>query len=257
MISKESALNVPSVTRIGTRTVTRAVAHTVTRTGRVAPFRAAALFATWLMAVPVFAQDPGAGTAGAAASAEASPSPSSPSSGATVTPPGEAEPSAAVPEVPAPTSSATSPAPEAPAPAAAPTPNVMPTPAKAERHADRPLTTGTVRLLEQYYEAGVGFGTNGPLGAKGMDSSIGLTSVRVAENYGNLARLTVGLVVAMGQSDSQYVGSTHGYNYRIDYYRPLTSGERAAQAEELESALEGNYVMDLTVYTGRPVRCQK
>ncbi|MDX2056044.1 MAG: hypothetical protein SFV15_26820 [Polyangiaceae bacterium] len=185
-------------------------------------------------------------------------SPGAPAPGATDAAPAPAgTDSSAAPVVPAPSapepSAATAaPAPEAAAPVKAKEPTPPATPpasADSDKSDSKPLTTGTVRLLEHFYEGGIGYGFNGPLAAEGMDGSIGLTSVRVAENYGNLARLTVGMLVAMGQSDSAYVGSTYGYNYRIDYYRPLTDAERAAQAEQLSDALSGNYVMDLAVYT--------
>ncbi len=95
---------------------------------------------------------------------------------------------------------------------------------------------------------GLGYGFNGPLAASGMTQSVGLTSVRVMENYGYLARLTVGTLVAMTQRDKEYVGSTYGYDYRIDYYRSLTPEEQAAQARALDDALSGNYIMELSVY---------
>jgi hypothetical protein len=111
------------------------------------------------------------------------------------------------------------------------------------------VTTGTARYAQPYYEVGIGYGVNGPLATYGALANIPLTGLRMAENFGYVARMLVGTLVAMGQSDSQYVGSTYGYNYRIDYYRPLTAAEKAAQAEQLQAALEGNYVMELTVYT--------
>jgi len=48
--------------------------------------------------------------------------------------------------------------------------------------------------------------------------------------------------------DRKYVGSSYGYNYRVDYYRSLSPEERAAQQAQLKEALEGNYIMELMVY---------
>jgi hypothetical protein len=76
--------------------------------------------------------------------------------------------------------------------------------------------------------------------------------VRVFEHHGYIARFFMGLLVALGQSNSRYVGSSYStdgrYVYRTDYYRPLTAGERAAQAQALSDAVGGKYSAEFVYY---------
>ncbi|MFI5301072.1 MAG: hypothetical protein ACHREM_23560 [Polyangiales bacterium] len=117
-----------------------------------------------------------------------------------------------------------------------------------------PLTTGTRRLAERFYELGMFTGLGGPLQTGGIaGGSIGLTGIQVLENHGYISKFTIAMLIAMGQPRANYVGSTTtysgGYVYRTDYYTPLTDAQRAAQAEQIAGAINGEYVMELKVYT--------
>lgn len=119
---------------------------------------------------------------------------------------------------------------------------------------DEPLVTGTARLADRFYEGGPFVGSGGPLAVSGLTSSVGLTGVRVLENHGYISKFTIAMLMAMGQSNGRYVGSTYhrdsrGNTWRTDYYRPLTAAERRAQQEAMRAAISAEYVMELNVYT--------
>ncbi len=114
---------------------------------------------------------------------------------------------------------------------------------------ETPLFTGTGRLAERFYEIAPFYGMGDVLAVNGLNSPVGSTGIRVLENHGYLSKILIGTLMAMGQSDRKYVGSTYGYNYRIDYYRSLTPEERRAQAEAMKAAINSEYVMELAVHT--------
>lgn len=142
-----------------------------------------------------------------------------------------------------------------PAPVAAPTPAPPPKPAappaKEAESSGTPLFTGTARFADPYYEVGV-VGGSGGLVYSAATKTPTLTGVRVFEHHGYIARAFMGLLVALGQSNSRYVGSSYStdgrYVYRTDYYRPLTAGERAAQAQALSDAVGGKYSAEFVYY---------
>ena len=109
---------------------------------------------------------------------------------------------------------------------------------------ERPWTTGSALLGKPYYEASLGFGLNGPLGAEGELSSIGVTSVRVLENHGYLARITLWTLLAMAQA----MGRTNCYGGRC-YTREPTPEEREREEAALQATFAGRYLMELTVYS--------
>ena len=150
---------------------------------------------------------------------------------------------------------AVTPAPAAttPAPAAAlPLTKVTTKVTEEDEPAGEPLWTGTARFADRYYELGVTAGRGGLLFAKGA-STPGLTGIRVLEHHGYISKAAVTIAVALGQSNSRYAGSSYhssgGYNYRVDYYRPLTGAERQAQAQMLSDAISGEYTTELTYYS--------
>ncbi len=125
-------------------------------------------------------------------------------------------------------------------------------PAKTEESSQgTPLFTGTARFADPYYEVGV-VGGSGGLVYSAATKTPTLTGVRVFEHHGYIARAFMGLLVALGQSNSRYVGSSYStdgrYVYRTDYYRPLTAGERAAQAQALSDAVGGKYSAEFVYY---------
>jgi hypothetical protein len=110
---------------------------------------------------------------------------------------------------------------------------------------NRPWTTGTARLAEPYYEAGLVWGQNGPLGSSGQLGYLGLTGVRVLENYGYLARYTVGMLLALLQGMSRTSCGPGGHCYT----RPVSDAEAERDYQALKAAVSGDYIMELTVYT--------
>ncbi|MFI5296714.1 MAG: hypothetical protein ACHREM_01340 [Polyangiales bacterium] len=93
----------------------------------------------------------------------------------------------------------------------------------------RPLTTGTRRLSDRFYEVGFFAGVGGPLQMGGIaGSGIGMTGVQVLENHGYLSKFTIAALVAMA----------HGQ-----------IGGGANSKEDMDTALKGNYLMEVRVYT--------
>jgi len=78
--------------------------------------------------------------------------------------------------------------------------------------------------------------------------------VRVLENHGYISKFTIAMLMAMGQGNSRYVGSTYhkdsaGNTWRTDYYRPLTPAEREANARAMQAAISAEYIMEMAVYS--------
>jgi hypothetical protein len=110
---------------------------------------------------------------------------------------------------------------------------------------EHPWTTGTALLGKPYYEVGLGFGLNGPVGAKSELAGIGLTSVRVLENHGYLARITLWTLLAVLQG----MGRTSCGPRGVCYTRPVSAEEQARDEAALQAAFAGRYLMELTVYS--------
>lgn len=131
-------------------------------------------------------------------------------------------------------------------------------PSQARRsHGERsaPFWTGTARYAGRYYEAGVVAGPAGGLLFAGGAEPVGLTGIRVLEHHGYISKVFVAALMAMGQSDRHYEGSTYtdrgSYVVRTDYYRALTPAERAAQQQQIADAAHGQYTTEVVVYTRR------
>lgn len=131
-----------------------------------------------------------------------------------------------------------------------------PSPSHKDHSSDErgaPLWTGTARFADRYYETGVVAGPAGGLLFAGGAESVGLTGIRVLEHHGYISKILTTALVAMGQSDRHYEGSTYtdygNYVVRTDYYRDLTPSERAAQQEQLAAAAAGQYTTEVIVYT--------
>lgn len=129
-----------------------------------------------------------------------------------------------------------------------------PAPKKDAGEYEEPWVTGTARLADRFYEGGWFVGSGGPLAVAGLASPVALGGVRVLENHGYLSKFTIAMLIAMGQSNGRYVGSTYhtdtaGNTWRTDYYRPLTPAEREANARAMNAAISAEYVMELAVYS--------
>jgi hypothetical protein len=83
-----------------------------------------------------------------------------------------------------------------------------------------------------------------------------LSGIRIHERNGIGGKLVAGTIVAlalaMGSSNKEYMGSTYGRGYRIDYYRMKTpaelEAERRARAAAIDATLKNDYQMDLQIY---------
>ncbi len=119
-----------------------------------------------------------------------------------------------------------------------------------------PITTlGTERFRGRFYEAGLVGGLGGPLAAPGLAAPVGLSGVHILESRGYVTKFTLGLLasVAVGMAgDKVHTGSKTedygSYSVRTDYYRTLTSDERAARNALPGEVFGEDYAMELTVY---------
>jgi hypothetical protein len=83
-----------------------------------------------------------------------------------------------------------------------------------------------------------------------------MVGLRIHERNGIAGRVfataIVGIIMALGASDREYVGSEYGYGYRIDYYRMKSSEEMAQEAAAREEAIDATasneYQFDLRFY---------
>jgi hypothetical protein len=146
--------------------------------------------------------------------------------------------------------------PLAPAPAGTVSVAEPPPPKKKydDQEYDEPWVTGTARLADRFYEGGPFMGAGGPLAVDGLVNSVGLSGVRVLENHGYLSKFTIAMLMAMGQRNSAYVGSSYhkdtaGNTWRTDYYRPLSPAERQANARAMQAAISSEYLMELVAYS--------
>ncbi len=147
------------------------------------------------------------------------------------------------------------PAPYTPPP---PPPSYAPPPGGGPKQEyDEPLVTGTARLADRFYEVGPFTGAGGPLAVAGLAGLPSLSGVRVLENHGYISKFTIAFLVAMGQGNSRYTGSTYhkdaaGNTWRTDYYRPKTPAEREADRRVMHAAVSAEYVMEMSVYGAMP-----
>ncbi len=125
---------------------------------------------------------------------------------------------------------------------------------KDDQEYDEPWVTGTARLADRFYEGGPFMGKGGMFAVAGLASDVNLSGVRVLENHGYLSKFTIAMLMAMGQGNSRYVGSSYsrdsaGNTWRTDYYRPLTPAEREANARAMQAAISAEYVFEMVVYS--------
>ena len=125
---------------------------------------------------------------------------------------------------------------------------------KDDTEYDEPWVTGTARLADRFYEGGPFMGKGGMFAVAGLASDVNLSGVRVLENHGYLSKFTIAMMMAMGQGNSRYVGSTYhtdsaGNTWRTDYYRPLSHAEREANARAMQAAISSEYVFEMAVYS--------
>jgi hypothetical protein len=127
---------------------------------------------------------------------------------------------------------------------------VMPSPARAESF----LLRDTLYEVSPLYMGGYFFSQG--KGIPHASMPLQLSGIRIHERNGIGGKLVAGtivaLVMAMGSSNKEYLGSTYGRGYRIDYYRMKSpaelEAERRARDEALKATLKNDYQMDLQVY---------
>ena len=134
-----------------------------------------------------------------------------------------------------------------------------------EAHAENgdrmiPITVsaiGTGRYAGRFYEVGAFSGVGGPFSnVKGLVNPIGFSGVRVLENQGYVSKFSLGMLVALAAGmagDKQLTGSKTerrgDYIVRTDYYRQRTPEEMAAIAAAPGAVMDGEYIMELNVYS--------
>jgi len=114
-------------------------------------------------------------------------------------------------------------------------------------HAELPLLRDSYYEVAPFYQAGGGgFG----------DSGVHLTGIHIYERNGFFGKVVwtalVATLMALGATDSEYLGSTYGPGYQIDYYRMKSDEELAADAAErdavVDASAENDYQTDLRLY---------
>ena len=153
--------------------------------------------------------------------------------------------------------------PAAPAPAVTPPPATPPvvstevTPPKKDEDSGEswlPTFTGTLRRGGQYNEIGLFIGNTGSLGLAGRSNASPQVGIRFLEHHGLLTKFSLGLLAALATSgDRVETGRTTerqgDYVVTTVYSRSKTEGERQADREMVEGAINGEYVTELILYT--------
>ncbi len=115
---------------------------------------------------------------------------------------------------------------------------------------------GPLHINERYYEIGPVF-FEGGVGFPGdAGDPMRASGIRVYERNGLggkiVATAIVATMLAMGRSDKEYLGSSYGYGYRVDYYRQKSASEMAAEdaarAAAVDATAKSEYQMDLQVF---------
>ena len=132
-----------------------------------------------------------------------------------------------------------------------------PTPAKADEGSSEtwyPSFTGTLRREGQYNEIGLFIGNTGSLGLAGRSNTSPQVGIRFLEHHGLLTKFSLGLIAAMATSgDRVETGRTVVRSGDVVtttvFSRSKTDGERQADRELVEGAINGEYVTELILYT--------
>ena len=108
--------------------------------------------------------------------------------------------------------------------------------------------------MGQYNEVGVFTGNVGSLGAHGRVSQSPQTGLRFLEHHGLLTKFSLGLIAAMGTAGDRVetgrtVETVGNIQTTTVYSRSKTDAERQADQEMVQSAINGEYVTELMLYT--------
>ena len=146
----------------------------------------------------------------------------------------------------------------APPPSVAPAPAVASVPSTPVENEDdsrrSPWFTGTRRRMGQYHEIGVFIGDGGSLGVPGRSSQSPQVGLRFMEHHGLITKFSVGLLAALATSgDRVETGRTVERSGDVVtttvWSRSKTEGEREADRQTVESAINGEYVTEFVLYT--------
>lgn len=100
-------------------------------------------------------------------------------------------------------------------------------------------------LRDNYYELGPIYQTGG-VSLGGYSAT--LSGLHIQERNGFFGKalwtVLVATLMALGQTDREYLGSTYGPGYRIDYYRMKSPEELAADARARDAAIDGTAAND-------------
>jgi hypothetical protein len=117
-----------------------------------------------------------------------------------------------------------------------------------------PEWTGTRRRTGRFNEVGLFVGNVGSLGVPGRASTSPQNGLRFYEHHGYLSKFTLGLIAAMATSgdkvvDSRQTTTVGNTRYEVTRYHYKTAAEREADRQLVESAIDGEYVTELQLYT--------
>jgi hypothetical protein len=106
-----------------------------------------------------------------------------------------------------------------------------------------------------YYEVSPMYASGGIVFPGGNDP-IKASGVHIYERNGLggkfISTALVAIILAAGSSNTEYMGSTYGTDYRVDYYRVKSAdelaAENAARERSVDAAAENEYQMDVQIY---------
>lgn len=123
-----------------------------------------------------------------------------------------------------------------------------PSPARAD-------SDGAALLGSTYYELGPMYASGG-ITFPGGNEPIKASGLHLYERNGLggkfISTVVVATILAAGSSNTEYMGSTYGTDYRVDYYRVKSADELAAEEasrqQSINAAADNEYQMDVQIY---------
>lgn len=121
----------------------------------------------------------------------------------------------------------------------------------APAHADDEIPL----LRDSYYEVGPIYWKGG-ISFNVEHDPFTATGVHIYERNGIGGKLVatsfVAILLAMGRSDTEYLGSSYGVDYRVDYYRVKSpeeiAAEDAARSQAIDDTAANEYQMDVQIF---------
>jgi hypothetical protein len=121
--------------------------------------------------------------------------------------------------------------------------------------AARADSDGAALLGSTYYELSPIYASGG-IAFPGGNEPIKASGVHLYERNGLggkfISTVVVATILAAGSSNTEYMGSTYGSDYRVDYYRVKSPEELAAEdasrQQSINAAADNEYQMDVQIY---------